>query len=258
MSIELALLVRFSSSEGVLWVQGQLTDNSYLLYRDVRLTGGFAYVIWFKGPNAGQFVLTMGGFHPDFHRDGYPEVPRLGLNWSIGGAITVTAGSYFALTSEAVMAGGDFEASARFGPAWAELKFGCHGIVYFDPFHFKVNAYASIAAGVTIDTWLFGEITISISIGARIMVEGPDFHGTATFEIGPVEIEVEFGSSAKHIDPPLVRDGVHRQVPRGRAERGRSVDHRDHDVRRAALGQRCAHPRRQAGPAASSWSPSSA
>ena len=31
-SIELALLVRFSSSEGVLWVQGQLTDNSWLLY----------------------------------------------------------------------------------------------------------------------------------------------------------------------------------------------------------------------------------
>ena len=30
-SIELALLARFSSSEGVLWVQGQLTDNSWLL-----------------------------------------------------------------------------------------------------------------------------------------------------------------------------------------------------------------------------------
>jgi hypothetical protein len=202
-SIELALIVRFSSSEGVLWVQGQLTDNSYLLYRDVKLTGGFAYVIWFKGPNAGQFVLTMGGYHPDFHRDGYPEVPRLGINWSVSSAIVITAGGYFALTSEAVMAGGDFEASARFGPAWAEVKFGAHGIVYFDPFHYKVSVYASIAAGVTIDTWLFGEVTISISIGARIEVEGPDFHGKAAFEVGPVELEVEFGSSAKHIDPPL-------------------------------------------------------
>ena len=44
-SIELALLVRFSSSEGVLWVQGQLTDNSWLLYKDIKLTGGFAYVL---------------------------------------------------------------------------------------------------------------------------------------------------------------------------------------------------------------------
>lgn len=202
-SIELALLVRFSSSEGVLWVQGQLTDNSYLLYRDVKLTGGFAYVIWFKGPNRGQFVLTMGGFHPDFHRDGYPVVPRLGLRWSVGSAIVIKAGSYFALTSEAVMAGGDFEASAHFGPAWAEVRFGAHGIVYFDPFHYKVNAYARIAAGVTIDTWLFGEITISISIGATIEVEGPDFHGRATFDVGPIGLSVEFGSRDKHVDPPL-------------------------------------------------------
>ena len=48
-SIELALLARFSTKEGVLWVQAQLTDNSWLLYPDVRLTGGFAFVIWFKG-----------------------------------------------------------------------------------------------------------------------------------------------------------------------------------------------------------------
>ncbi len=202
-SIELALLVRFSSSEGVLWVQGQLTDNSWLLYSDIKLTGGFAYVIWFKGEHRGEFVLTMGGYHPEFRRDGYPLVPRLGLRWSIGGAIVIKAGSYFALTSEALMAGGDFEASAHFGPAWAEVKFGAHGIVYFDPFHYHVNAYARIAAGVTIDTWLFGEITIAVSLGARIDVTGPDFHGKATFEVGPIELTVEFGGDDRAQKQPL-------------------------------------------------------
>jgi hypothetical protein len=202
-SIEIALLVRFSSSEGVLWVQGQLTDNSWLLYRDIKLTGGFAYVIWFKGEHRGEFVLTMGGYHPEFHRDGYPQVPRLGLRWSIGDSIVIKAGSYFALTSEALMAGGDFEASAHFGPAWAEVKFGAHGIVYFDPFHYHVNAYARIAAGVTIDTWIFGEITISISLGARIDVTGPDFHGSATFEVGPIELTVSFGGSDKAQKQPI-------------------------------------------------------
>ncbi|MGL6111531.1 MAG: DUF6603 domain-containing protein, partial [Rubrivivax sp.] len=34
-SIELGLIARFSSKEGVLWVQAQLTDNSWLLYPDV-------------------------------------------------------------------------------------------------------------------------------------------------------------------------------------------------------------------------------
>ncbi|MDQ3009337.1 MAG: hypothetical protein M3X11_01335, partial [Acidobacteriota bacterium] len=196
-SIEVALLVRFSSSEGVLWIQGQLTDNSWLLYPDIKLTGGFAYVIWFKGEHSGEFVLTLGGYHPDFHRDGYPQVPRLGLRWSIGDSIVIKAGSYFALTSEALMAGGDFEASAHFGPAWAEVKFGAHGIVYFDPFHYHVNAYARISAGVTIDLWIFGEVTFSISIGARIDVTGPDFHGSATFEVGPIELTVKFGGPDK-------------------------------------------------------------
>lgn len=205
-SIELALLVRFSSSEGVLWVQGQLTDNSWLLYPDIKLTGGFAFVIWFKGEKAGEFVLTLGGFHPDFRRDGYPVVPRLGLRWSIGSTIVIKAGSYFALTSEALMAGGDFEASASFGPAWAEVKFGAHGIVFFDPFSYDVMAYARIAAGVTIDTWLFGEITISIHIGARIRVQGPEFRGSVTFEVGPIELTFEFGGSGQERKQPLAAD----------------------------------------------------
>lgn len=205
-SIEVALLVRFSSSEGVLWVQGQLTDNSWLLYPDIKLTGGFAYVIWFKGERAGEFVLTLGGYHPDFSRPGYPVVPRLGMRWSIGSSIVIKSGSYFALTSEALMAGGDFEASATFGPAWAEVKFGAHGIVYFDPFSYQVSAYARIAAGITIDTWIFGEITISISLGARIEVRGPDFRGSVTFEVGPVELTFEFGGSDKAGKVPISAD----------------------------------------------------
>ena len=137
-SIELALVVRVSSKEGVIWVQGQLTDNSWLLYPDVKLTGGFAYVLWFSGPHRGEFVLTMGGFHPDFHRDGYPQVPRLGLQWRYG-PIVVKGGCYFALTSEAVMAGVDVSVSADFGCAWARLSFGAHGIVFFDPFHLPAS-----------------------------------------------------------------------------------------------------------------------
>ncbi len=195
-SIELGLIVRFSTKEGVLWIQAQLTDNSWLLHESVRLTGGFAFVSWFDGPRAGEFVLSMGGFHPSFHRDGYPVVPRLGFNWQVASAIVIKGENYFALTSEALMVGGKLEASAKFGPAWAEVKFGADGIVYFDPFRFEVEVYARIAAGITIDVWI-GEITISISLGARIKVEGPKFRGVATFEVGPIELTVEFGDTQK-------------------------------------------------------------
>jgi large repetitive protein len=191
-SMEFGLLARFSTKEGVLWVQAQLTENSWLLHESVRLTGGYAYVAWFDGPRKGELVLTIGGFHPSFYRDGYPMVPRLGFGWHISSAIVGKGEVYFAMTSEALMAGGKIEVSARFGPAWAEVKFGADGIVYYDPFSYRVEAYARIAAGVTIDVWI-GEITISVSLGARLMVEGPKFHGTATFEVGPVEITVPFG-----------------------------------------------------------------
>src|SRR5205814_274776 len=78
-SVELGLLARVSTKDGVVLVQAQLTDNSWLLFPTIRLTGGFAFASWFGGPNKGQFVLTLGGYHPSFHRDGYPVVPRLGI-----------------------------------------------------------------------------------------------------------------------------------------------------------------------------------
>jgi hypothetical protein len=192
-SIELGLLARFSTEEGLFSIRAQLTENSWLLYPDVRLTGGFAFVVWWKGANKGQFVLTLGGYHPSFHRDGYPDVPRLGLVWHISDAITIKGESYFALTSEALMAGVDVEVSVDFGFVWARIAFGANGIVYFDPFWFEVEAYARISAGVKIDTF-FGTISIGVSLGASLKVWGPDFSGEATFDVGPVSVTVPFGS----------------------------------------------------------------
>ncbi|MEO7269618.1 MAG: DUF6603 domain-containing protein, partial [Knoellia sp.] len=161
--------------------------------------GGFAFAIWWKGPLAGQFVLTMGGYHPDFPVPiGYPEVPRLGLVWKVSDAIVIKGGSYFALTSEALMAGVDIEVSLDFGWVWAKVAFGAHGIVYFDPFWFEVMAYARISAGIDIDLpWPFGSLSFSISIGAKIKVWGPEFAGKAEFEIGPCTVPVEFGEKTR-------------------------------------------------------------
>jgi len=195
-SIELGLLARFSTEDGEFLIQAQLTDNSWLLYPEVRLSGGFAFATWWKGPNGGQFVLTLGGYHPDFSRSGYPIVPRLGLVWRVTDDIVIKGGSYFALTSEALMAGVDIEVSADYGFAWARIAFGANAIVYFDPFYFIAEAYARIAAGLKIKTFL-GTIRFSISTGARIEVEGPSFHGKAYIEIGPSDITVRFGSSNK-------------------------------------------------------------
>jgi hypothetical protein len=196
--IELALIARFSSRDGVLWIQAQLTDNSFLLVRDCRLTGGFAYVMWFKGDKAGQFVLTLGGFHPSFHRDGYPVVPRLGFVWTVSSFLVIKGESYFALTSEAIMVGTRFEASLTLGPLWAYLRLGADGIVYFDPFHFEVTAFAELGAGITIDVDLgwFGHIriTVSVSLHADVLLEGPEFRGRATIDLDVTSVAISFGN----------------------------------------------------------------
>ncbi|RZS86838.1 hypothetical protein EV189_2254 [Motilibacter rhizosphaerae] len=196
-SVELGLVARFSTKEGVLLVQAQLTENSWLLFPGLKLTGGFAFAAWFGGPNRGQFVLTLGGYHPDFSRRGYPVVPRLGVAFRLGDWLVMSGGSYFALTSEAIMAGVRNEVHASLGPAWADLAYGADGIVFYDPFWFEVTVYASISAGVTIDLWI-GEIDISVHLSARLTVSGPPVHVKAEFSVGPVELTVEFGDDPHH------------------------------------------------------------
>ncbi|MER5755859.1 DUF6603 domain-containing protein [Streptomyces sp. NPDC002088] len=205
--LELALVARFSSREGVLWVQAQLTDNSFLLTRDCRLTGGFAYVMWFSGDKAGEFVLTMGGYHPSFHRDGYPVVPRLGFVWTVSSILVIKGESYFALTSEAIMAGTRFEASLTAGPLWAYLRLGADAIVFFDPFRFQVTAYAELGAGITIDVDLgwFGHIriTIAVHLHADVELEGPEFHGKATIDLDVTSATITFGDPSDRSTPKL-------------------------------------------------------
>ena len=55
-----------------------MSNDSYLFCRDARLTGGFAFYSWFKGEYAGDFVLSVGGYHPQFQRGHYPAVDRVG------------------------------------------------------------------------------------------------------------------------------------------------------------------------------------
>jgi large repetitive protein len=227
-SIELALLARFSTKEGLLLVQAQLTDNSWLLEKSVRLTGGFAFASWWKGPNSGQFVITVGGYHPRFHHDGYPVVPRVGLSWQPIDNISVVGGVYFALCSEAIMAGAALEVAAHLGPAHASLRFGGDGIVFFDPFWFEVEVYAEAQVGITI--WLlFGSVDIDVSLGFDVVVSGPPIHVEGHFSVCGVGIPFEFGDEEDPADRALdpgpfaekyLRGGADAQVVQAAVLRG--------------------------------------
>jgi hypothetical protein len=202
-NIELALKARFSSSEGLFSVQAQLTDHSWLLSPDCQLTGGFAYFMWFK---KSQFLLTLGGYHPSFHPlPEYPAVPRLGYHWDLFGVIHLKGESYFALTNTCVMAGTRMEAT--YGPDWIQLWFTayCDFLVSWDPFHYDAIVGVELGARFRIEICFFGcvHISVSVSLGAELHVDGPPLHGVVTVDLAIATVKVEFGDPARPKPPQL-------------------------------------------------------
>jgi len=192
--IELALKARFSTEEGLLSVQAQLTDRSYLFHPSCQLTGGFAFFLWFR---TGRFVLTLGGYHKAFNKPAdFPVVPRLGFRWSVSDAIVIKGENYFALTTTAVMAGGRLEASFHGGPVKAWFKTWLDVLVAWDPFYYMFDA--GIEIGASVDTGIFGEV--GVSLGANIHIEGPPLQGYVEVEILIVTVHIDFGDKVHKIN----------------------------------------------------------
>jgi large repetitive protein len=193
-SIELALKARFSSEEGILSIQAQLTSNSWLFSHDCQLTGGFAFFVWFR---KAQFVLTLGGYHPAFQKPAeFPSVPRLGFRWMIGDYITIKGEAYFALTNSCVMAGGRLEASASLSVVRAWFICYADFLISWDPFYYNIGIGVSIGVEFSFEICFIGcvDVDITLSISASLTIEGPPLHGTATLDLSIASVTVSFGT----------------------------------------------------------------
>jgi hypothetical protein len=200
---QLALEATFSPDTGLLAISGQLTPDSFLLSRDCRLTGGFAFWAWFGGDHEGEFVVTLGGYSPRFGKpDYYPAVPRLGLNWQVTPELTISGDLYFALTSSAVMAGGGMRAVWQSGDICAWFQIEADFLLVFQPFHYYLSAGIQLGASFTLSL-LFTSITISIHLGVGIEIWGPDFTGRATVDLSIVSFTIGFGSGEKNADTTI-------------------------------------------------------
>ena len=205
-SIELALKARFSSAEGILSIQAQLTSNSYLFDKDCQLTGGFAYFMWFP---MGQFVITIGGYNPHFIKPTqFPDVPRLGFRWALPIGATMKGESYFALTNTAIMAGGRLEVTYGISCAYVWFTAYCDFLISWDPFYYEIDLGVSVGATFKIQICFWGfciGVSITISLGASLMIAGPPLHGTVTVDLAICSITVAFGSNANP-NPPYITD----------------------------------------------------
>ena len=204
---ELDMEVIFNPTIGILTATAVLNPDSYLLAKDCKLQGGFAFYIYFKnqsdGARAGSFIVTLGGYNPVFKpKPWFPKEPRLGFNWKVSSEINIKGGIYFALTTHAIMAGGGLEAVFQAGPLRVWFTVYADFLMYWAPFGYEIDAGITIGASLTID--IFGiKIKLTIELGASVELEGNPFQGVAKVHLFIFTITVRFGSTDKLTVKPL-------------------------------------------------------
>jgi len=227
---QLALEASFNPGEGVIKVAGQLTSRSYVLSKDCHLTGGFAFYMWYKddplGAKAGEFLLSLGGYSPNYTKPAYyPDVPRLGLNWQLGGNLSITGDEYFALTPSAIMAGGGLSAVWSSGPISAWFSVEADFLLLFTPLHYHAELSIDLGASVKIDL-LFTSFTISVHIGVDATIWGPPFAVEVDVDLDIVSFSITFGDSSGPPDFLKWSDFVATVLPQGKAADAQSLSMR--------------------------------
>ena len=196
-TMQLEVLVQ--PDEGVVSATATLTPDSYVLDPAAQLTGGFALDVWFgDSPQAGDFVITLGGYHPAFvpplRPSYYPDEPRVGLNWPMG-PVQVKGGCYFALTPSCVMAGGALSLTYSDGNLAAWFDAHADFLVRWRPFYFEADIGVSIGASYRVDAW-FIHHTFTIELSADVAMHGTPVGGRAHIEWFIISFTVSFGEQA--------------------------------------------------------------
>lgn len=203
---ELAIKASYVDGTGLISIEGQLTENSYVLSRSCHLTGGFAFYFWFSGDHEGDFVISLGGYNPNYDVPrNYPKVPRLGANWKVDGNLLISGSLYFALTSNAVMAGGLLEAVWSSGGIRAWFILQADFLIMWKPFHYDIVANTDIGASFTINL-LFTKKTITIHVGVGLHVWGPEFSGKAKIKVAIISFTISFGAGDTNIQKSISWD----------------------------------------------------
>lgn len=182
----------FIPEDGILQVEAALAEGSYIFSKKCYLSGGFAFYAWFSGEHEGDFVLSLGGYHPDFKLPAhYPTVSPVKISWILNDYLAIKGSAYFALTPSALMLGGTLEAVFKKDDVQAYFKIQADFLVGWQPFYYQADMSIEIRASAKIKC-IF-EFTISINAKANLSIWGPPFAGRAQLEVGPLHVEIQFG-----------------------------------------------------------------
>lgn len=200
---QLAIRAIYAPDEGYLSVRAQLTSESYILSKDCKITGGFAFCLWFDGEHKGDFVITLGGYHKAYKKPAhYPDVPRLGFSWDVTRELKISGGIYFALTPGCIMAGGSLSAVFHSGElrAWFEAR--ADFMISWKPYYYDINLYIGLGVSYRLNL-LFCKVTLKAELSAELQLWGPEFSGKARITWFIISFTISFIKSdrtKKYID----------------------------------------------------------
>lgn len=194
--VELGLKVELKPSQGFFGVSAVISPNSYVITPDCHLTGGFAFYLWFDGDHAGDFVVTVGGYHPAFTKpEWYPDEPRLGFSWQVDDNVSISGQAYFALTPSCVMGGGSLDIQFHDGDLRAWFTAHADFLFHWKPYYFTGSVGVSIGASYRVNL-LFCSFTVSVELGADLTIYGPPTGGTVSIDWYVISFSIPFGAGS--------------------------------------------------------------
>lgn len=191
---ELSLLAVISPAVGEISISGALSSQSFLMDRNCRLQGGFAFVTWFgNNEHSGDFVLTLGGYKEGFYVAHYPKVDRIGIKWNIDKNLVLSASFYFALTPSCVMLGGNASITYEWGRLRAWFQARLEFYMKWKPFAYEFYVGISLGASFRWDFFPFYR-TFTLELGASLNCYGPPFGGNVHISWFIISFTISFGA----------------------------------------------------------------
>jgi len=199
---ELAIKVVFAPEDGVLSIEGRLTEASFVLRKDFTLRGGFAFYAWFAGPHPGDFVVSLGGYHPQFKPPAhYPRPELVAFNCVIKKIVSIEGHCYFALCPVAVMAGGGLSIVFQTVCIRAWLVAYADFLLQWKPLYYDVAMGVSVGVRLSLDVGVC-RIALALELAAELALNGPPLAGQARIKLAVISFTIRFGEAGK-APPPL-------------------------------------------------------
>ncbi|MFK7948883.1 MAG: DUF6603 domain-containing protein [Saprospiraceae bacterium] len=194
LNLQFGLKAIYRIQSGEIQSNAQLADGSYLIHDSVNLSGSVAVYTWLKGENAGDFVLTIGGYHPRFEKPAhYPTVPKVGFSWIVSDTMKISGNTYFALTNQAIMAGFSFDATYQKGKLKAWFKASSDLILQWKPFYY--DFHTKIRVGAKYQSRFLKNY--KLDVGADLHLYGPEMGGYVNINWSIISFNIRFGNPTK-------------------------------------------------------------